>query len=87
MSDEHVEVKFDGKVVGWADIDENGNVSNAALSAEGLKHVLPDYDPTAGLSIGFAETPERPYVLPEHMDFDTVEDITFPARRKGTFDA
>lgn len=69
-----------------ASIDKDGILS-AELTPEGVKHFLPDYDPTAGLSIALADTPERAYVLPEHMDFDHIEDSTFPAHRKGTFDA
>jgi hypothetical protein len=45
-------VTHEGEVVGKAVLDENGRVVESRLSSEGLKRVLPDYDPTKNLSIG-----------------------------------
>lgn len=83
---EELKIVFSETVVGTGSLKDG--VLTGEITPEGLKHLLPDYDPTAGLSIGLAETPERPYVLPEHMSFDDpFEDITFPALKKGTFGA
>lgn len=47
----------------------NDGVVEATLNTEGEKLIQSSRD-VEHLSIGLAETPERAYVLPEHMDFD-----------------
>lgn len=78
-------VVHEGKVVGEAILDEDGHVTEASITSEGLKGVLPDYDPTEGLSI--VEPPQ--YVgdyLP--IDINLAQAPThYQNKQKGTFDA
>lgn len=78
-------VVHEGRVVGEAMIDEYGQVTEASLTSEGLKGVLPDYDPTENLSLGAIDPPQ--YVgdyLP--IDINLTESY-FREKQKGTFDA
>lgn len=76
-------VVHEGKVVGEAILDENGQVTEASITSEGLKGVLPDYDPTEGLSLV-----DPPEYVGDYLPIDVnLTESYFREKQKGTFDA
>jgi hypothetical protein len=79
-------VFFDGEIIGEAILDEDGKVVSASLFAEGVKKVMPDYDPTEGLSI--YEEVERVDVVSAYPEWDVeMTEAYYKNRPKVPFDA
>lgn len=78
-----VDIWFEGRVVGKAQIDEETGAASFEIEPEDLKHILPDYDPTEGLSI--AETQDR--IMEHYSESDVSILETYFNKAKGTFEA
>jgi hypothetical protein len=79
-----INVTFEGRVVGTAKVDMNSGIAEVEIESSDLKYILPDYDPTAGLSI--AEVQDQ--IMGEYTDSDiSIAEAYFKNFPKGTFDA
>lgn len=79
-----VDITFEGRVVGKANVDENLLVGQFEIEPSDMKYILPDWDPTEGLSI--AETQDR--IMAEYSEADvSIVEAYFNNKAKGTFEA
>ena len=73
-----------GRVVGTADVDLDSGIAEIEIEASDLKYILPDYDPTEGLSI--AEVGDR--IMESYSESDvSILEAYYKNHPKGTFDA
>ncbi len=80
----NVTLGFGGRVVGTADVDLDSGITEIEIEPSDLKYILPDYDPTEGLSLG--EVGDR--IMETYSESDiSIMETYFKNHPKGTFDA
>lgn len=91
-----VNVTFNGKVIGTAEVDDGNAVMEIEVDENDMKHIIPGGDVTEGLSIAFAETGLEPVPMDAYTEAyfqqnpDAPRDYSeayYANRPKGTFDA
>jgi hypothetical protein len=88
MSDRRVNVTFEGKVIGWAEVAEDNLVGEIELEPKDMKYIIPGGDLTEGLSIAFKDTALEPDFVRPYIDEDiSLTEAYYKNRPKGTFDA
>lgn len=82
-----VNVTFEGKTIGTAEVNDGNMVAEIELERKDLKHITSGYDLTENLSIAFKDV-EMVDVVSAYPTWDAeAMEAYYKNRPKGTFDA
>lgn len=80
-----INVTFDGKVIGTAEVDDGNAVMEIELEPKDLKHIVAGRDLVESLSIAYADV-ELVDVVSAYPDWDVeMMEAYYKNRPKGTF--